>query len=119
MLDTTTTTTVQYQKQDLLAHGSMVRQMLVASTSLGVSSVFGATIGGVLLAVEITSTYYLVAQYFKVSKHTTVCILHGTMLYTTHYFIVLHTLHKVQHCVSARNWLPQRHQQALNGFFLR
>jgi hypothetical protein len=46
----------------------MVRQMLVASTSLGVSSVFGATIGGVLLAVEITSTYYLVAQYFKVSN---------------------------------------------------
>jgi H+/Cl- antiporter ClcA len=47
--------------------------MLVASTSLGVSSVFGATIGGVLLAVEITSTYYLVAQYFKV-RNTPLCI---------------------------------------------
>jgi H+/Cl- antiporter ClcA len=60
----------------------MVRQMLVASTSLGVSSVFGATIGGVLLAVEITSTYYLVAQYFKV-RILPLCILDATMLCST------------------------------------
>ncbi len=37
----------------------------MSSTSLGIGSTFAATIGGVLFTIEITSTYYLVAQYFK------------------------------------------------------
>ncbi len=37
----------------------------MSSTSLGIGSTFAATIGGVLFTIEITSTYYLVAQYLK------------------------------------------------------
>ncbi len=44
---------------------SLLRQVLVSSTSLGIGSTFAAMIGGVLFTIEITSTYYLVAQYFK------------------------------------------------------
>ncbi len=37
----------------------------MSSTSLGIGSTFAAMIGGVLFTIEITSTFYLVAQYFK------------------------------------------------------
>ncbi|CAM9280779.1 unnamed protein product [Chrysoparadoxa australica] len=51
--------------QDLAEDEPLLRQMLVASTSVGVSSTFAATLGGVLFSIEITSTYYLVANYYK------------------------------------------------------
>ncbi len=51
----------------ILSHSmcSLLRQVLVSSTSLGIGSTFAAMVGGVLFTIEITSTYYLVAQYFK------------------------------------------------------
>jgi H+/Cl- antiporter ClcA len=51
--------------KDILENEGLFRQMLVSSTSLGIGATFAALIGGVLFTIEITSTYYLVAQYFK------------------------------------------------------
>ncbi|KAG8468409.1 hypothetical protein KFE25_013492 [Diacronema lutheri] len=40
-------------------------QMLMAACSVGVGANFGAPVGGVLLAIELTSTYFLVSIYWK------------------------------------------------------
>uniref|UniRef100_A0A7S3G824 Chloride channel protein n=1 Tax=Palpitomonas bilix TaxID=652834 RepID=A0A7S3G824_9EUKA len=40
-------------------------QLLAAGCAVGVASNFGAPVGGVLFSVEVTSTYYMVSQYWK------------------------------------------------------
>ncbi|KAJ1623802.1 chloride channel [Pavlovales sp. CCMP2436] len=40
-------------------------QMLMAACAVGVGANFGAPVGGVLLAIELTSTYFLVSIYWK------------------------------------------------------
>ena len=42
-------------------------QMFSAATAVGMSSVLGAPIGGVMLSIELTSTFYLVSTYWKCS----------------------------------------------------
>jgi H+/Cl- antiporter ClcA len=41
------------------------RQVLAAAVAAGVTAVFGTPVGGVLFAVEVTSTYFLVEHYFS------------------------------------------------------
>jgi H+/Cl- antiporter ClcA len=40
-------------------------QMLMAACAVGVGANFGAPVGGVLLAIELTSTFFLVSIYWK------------------------------------------------------
>lgn len=47
-----------------LSHATRT-QMLMAACSVGVGANFGAPVGGVLLAIELTSTYFLVSIYWK------------------------------------------------------
>ena len=42
--------------------------ILEAACAVGVSSTFRAPIGGVLFSIEVTSTYYMVANYWKVLR---------------------------------------------------
>jgi len=39
--------------------------MLQAAVAVGVTSVFGTPIGGVLLSIELTSSYYMVSNLWK------------------------------------------------------
>jgi chloride channel 2 len=59
----------------LLRHGSIFKrlngndfikmQMLATAAAVGVSSVFGSPIGGVVFSIEVTATYYLVSNLSK------------------------------------------------------
>lgn len=49
----------------LLQHPNYLRQIYAASTAVGVSSTFNAPVGGVLFSIEVTSTYYLVSNYWR------------------------------------------------------
>jgi chloride channel 2 len=44
---------------------SLRKQMLTASVAVGVTSSFGAPIGGTLFSIEVTSTYYFVSNLWK------------------------------------------------------
>jgi H+/Cl- antiporter ClcA len=43
----------------------MLRQVYAASTAVGVSSTFNSPVGGLLFSIEVTSTFYLVSNYWK------------------------------------------------------
>lgn len=51
--------------ETLLLHPNYLRQIYAASTAVGVSSTFNAPVGGVLFSIEVTSTYYLVSNYWR------------------------------------------------------
>jgi H+/Cl- antiporter ClcA len=50
---------------DVLDSPSLTKQILAASAAVGVSSAFNAPVGGLLFSVEITSTFYLISNYYK------------------------------------------------------
>jgi len=54
-----------YEFSTILQNTSLTRQIYAASAAVGVSSTFNAPVGGLLFSVEVTSTYYLVSNYWK------------------------------------------------------
>ena len=51
--------------KDIANNHSTRRSMLAAAVGCGVTSVFGTPIGGVLLSIELTSSYYMVSNLWK------------------------------------------------------
>lgn len=51
--------------KDIKHNGTIKRQVFAAACAVGVSSTFSSPIGGLLFSIEVTSTYYLVANYWK------------------------------------------------------
>lgn len=50
---------------DVLESPSLAKQVFAAAAAVGVSSVFNAPIGGLLFSVEVTSSFYLMTNYWK------------------------------------------------------
>jgi chloride channel 2 len=50
---------------DILQSPNLCKQVLAASAAVGVSSAFNAPLGGMLFSIEVTSTFYLVSNYWK------------------------------------------------------
>lgn len=50
---------------DILESPSLSKQIFAASAAVGISSAFNAPVGGLLFSVEITTTFYLISNYFK------------------------------------------------------
>lgn len=50
---------------DILDSPSLSKQIFAASAAVGISSAFNAPVGGLLFSVEITTTFYLISNYFK------------------------------------------------------
>ena len=50
---------------DILTSPSLCKQIFAASAAVGVSSAFNAPVGGLLFSIEVTSTFYLVSNYWK------------------------------------------------------
>jgi chloride channel 2 len=51
--------------KDIKNNHSLKKQMLAASVAVGVTSSFGAPIGGTLFSIEVTATYYFVNNLWK------------------------------------------------------
>lgn len=51
--------------KDIGQNHTVKRQMLQAAVAVGVTAVFGTPIGGVLLSIELTSSYYMVSNLWK------------------------------------------------------
>lgn len=51
--------------QDIVDSPELSRQVFAASAAVGVASTFNAPVGGLLFSVEVTSTYYLISNYWK------------------------------------------------------
>ena len=52
--------------EEIFYSATIKRQVLTAAVAVGVSTDFNAPVGGVLFAVEVTSTYFLLTNYWKV-----------------------------------------------------
>ena len=50
---------------EILDSQSITKQIFAASAAVGVSSAFNAPVGGLLFSIEVTSTFYLVANYWR------------------------------------------------------
>lgn len=50
---------------DIRNNHSLRKQMLAASVAVGVTSSFGAPIGGTLFSIEVTATYYFVSNLWR------------------------------------------------------
>jgi len=51
--------------QDLLYNPAMLKQIFAAAAAVGMSTVFNAPVGGLLFSIEVTSTYYLISNYWR------------------------------------------------------
>jgi len=51
--------------RDIIDSQELSRQCFAASAAVGVASSFNAPVGGLLFSVEVTSTYYLISNYWK------------------------------------------------------
>ena len=51
--------------RDIVDSPELCRQCFAASAAVGVASSFNAPVGGLLFSVEVTSTYYLISNYWK------------------------------------------------------
>ena len=50
---------------DILDSPTLSKQIFAASAAVGISSAFNAPVGGLLFSVEITTTFYLISNYYK------------------------------------------------------
>eukprot|EP01032_Pedospumella_encystans_P017786 gene17786-20262_t len=50
---------------DLLHNPGMLKQIFAAAAAVGMSTVFNAPVGGLLFSIEVTSTYYLISNYWR------------------------------------------------------
>ena len=50
---------------DIFESPSLTKQIFAASAAVGLTAVFNAPVGGLLFSVEVTSTYYLISNYWK------------------------------------------------------
>ena len=50
---------------DVCDSPTLAKQVFAASAAVGISSAFNAPVGGLLFSVEITSTFYLISNYYK------------------------------------------------------
>ena len=53
----------------------LLRQMIAAAVSAGITAAFGAPIGGVLFGIEVTVTYYMVNNMWRSYLCAVVCII--------------------------------------------
>ena len=51
--------------RDLLHNPDMLKQIMAAAAAVGMSTVFNAPVGGLLFSIEVTSTYYLISNYWR------------------------------------------------------
>ena len=51
---------------EIFYSATLKREVLTAAVAIGVSTTFNAPVGGVLFAVEVTATYFLLSNYWKV-----------------------------------------------------
>ena len=49
----------------MLDNPSIMRQVFAASAAVGLATVFNSPVGGLLFSVEVTSTYYLISNYWR------------------------------------------------------
>lgn len=49
----------------ILDSPNLAKQVFAASAAVGISSAFNAPVGGLLFSVEVTTTFYLIANYWK------------------------------------------------------
>lgn len=50
---------------DILDNSSLTKQIFAASAAVGLGSAFNSPVGGLLFSIEVTSTFYLVSNYWK------------------------------------------------------
>ena len=50
---------------EILDSQSITKQIFAASAAVGISSAFNSPVGGLLFSIEVTSTFYLVANYWR------------------------------------------------------
>ena len=63
--------------RDLLKNPAMLKQIFAAAAAVGMSTVFNAPVGGLLFSIEVTSTYYLISNYWRSFMAATT----GAMMY--------------------------------------
>jgi H+/Cl- antiporter ClcA/CBS domain-containing protein len=51
--------------QSFLDNPSIMKQIFASSAAVGLATVFNAPVGGLLFSVEVTSTYYLISNYWR------------------------------------------------------
>jgi len=51
--------------RELLDNPAMLKQIFAAAAAVGMSTVFNAPVGGLLFSIEVTSTYYLISNYWR------------------------------------------------------
>lgn len=64
--------------QCFLDNPSIMKQIFAASAAVGLATVFNAPVGGLLFSVEVTSTYYLISNYWRSFMAATT----GAIMYT-------------------------------------
>jgi H+/Cl- antiporter ClcA/CBS domain-containing protein len=64
--------------QSFLENPAIMKQIFAASAAVGLATVFNAPVGGLLFSVEVTSTYYLISNYWRSFMAATA----GSAIYT-------------------------------------
>jgi len=68
--------------------------MLAVGCAVGVSSNFGAPIGGVLFSIEVTATYFYIPLYWKCFFTSTVAAIIARLLFSWYHLTLTLTLTK-------------------------